>query len=175
MSGIVFVPKSTQDVGRLFDDLMEDFFAVAWTWLENESIAVFPATGLTKSHLVAVAAFAAVKDLAVVGPVQRSTKWVSPIVVCGVAPVDSSELVLAIDVAPASFVVAVQLFDSDVAVEVAADVATAVIEKLLFQTGVVVLPVKSMYEIHELDAVVVVVVVVVVSASVADALFAVVV
>lgn len=53
---------------------MEYFFAVARRRLENELTAVFPATGLKNADLVAVAAFVAVKDLAVAGPVQRSAK-----------------------------------------------------------------------------------------------------
>ena len=144
--GIVFELKSRWGLGRFLDYSMNDYFAVVWIGLENELIVAFPATEPKKIPLLDIAAF-------VVGPLQRSTKWVFLVVVCGIVPVDSPDLVGLTDVGLAIFVLVVPLSDNAAAVvEVAAVAATAVKVKLLFQMDVVV-PVKPMCERHVVVAV----------------------
>lgn len=126
---------------------MNDFFAVKLRGLENERTAVSPATDLKEVGLTAVADFVAVKVLAVVGPMQRPTKGVPPIAVYDIVPVDSSDLVVLIDVVLVILVAVVPVFDNVVAVEVAAAVVIAVKGKLSIEMElVVVVPVKPLPE-----------------------------
>lgn len=125
---IVFERKSRWSLGFL-DYSMNDYFAVVLIGLENELIAAFPATKSKKIPLLWIVAF-------VVGPLQRLTKWVF-LIVCGIAPVDSPDLVGLTDVGLVIFVLGVPLYGNAAVVEVVAVAATAVKVKLLFRLNVV--------------------------------------
>lgn len=136
--GMVFERKSRWSLG-LLDYSMNDYFAVVLIGLENELIAAFPATKSKKFPLFWIVGF-------VVEPLQTWTKWVF-LIVCGIGPVDSSDLGRLTDVGLVIFVLGVPPSgNAAVVVEVVAVAATAVKVKLLFQLNVV--QVKPMCEEH---------------------------